>query len=51
MNPLLWFMIQGNLHWILKFNATENDGKNDLLCIRVDQLQHLEVNKHKLHDA
>ena len=30
-----------------KINATENDGENDLLHIRVDQLQHLEVYKHK----
>ena len=29
---------------ILKFNATENDGENDLL-------QYLEVYKHKLHEA
>ena len=32
---------------ILKFNTTKNDGENDLLRIRVDQLQHLEVYKHK----
>ena len=30
---------------------SSNDGENDLLRIRVDQLQHLEVHKHKLHEA
>ena len=41
-----------NCTLILKFHTTENDGKNSLLSVWVDQLQLLETSyNHKLHEA